>query len=158
MDHRTCSDCERGFTLVELLLVCAIIIILGALSVQAYVIHKQNAYHSIALETLHSAQLALEAGKIHSDEFPDAILIVNSMVPGPVSGGFAEMLVPGMVLPGDSQLMVMHNPLCRTGSCISDQIQTRHCKAEKVVKYWNIYVMGVPQRVMITDAAPDGAC
>ncbi|HQH27615.1 MAG TPA: prepilin-type N-terminal cleavage/methylation domain-containing protein, partial [Oligoflexia bacterium] len=61
---------ESGFTLVELLLVSVIIVVLAGLSVQAYIIHKENAYHAVAMQMMKQARNALEGGKVDSESFP----------------------------------------------------------------------------------------
>ena len=149
------AEHESGFTLVELLVACAILMVLGALSVQAYSIYKQNAYHKVALQMMGQARLALEAGKVDSETFPQHMMIVDRQAPGPAVGGDADLLVPGLVLPSDFYVRVQHDPTCSVPGCIQDSIVSRHCKINKKVWFVRAYKMG---ELLIEEAAAGGAC
>ena len=145
---------ESGFTLVELLVASAIVVILSGLAVQAYVIYRENSYHTIAKQMLGNTRTAMEAGKVDSESF-DSNLFFVSQTPGAASGMDADELVPGLTLPEDFYVYVFHNPVCQTAGCMEDYVITRHCKSNQRVIYFKTHAMG---ETTMFNADAGGAC
>ncbi len=126
---------ERGFSLIELLVASAIIVILAGLAIKAYGSYKQNSYNRIADTVFNQARAALEAGKIDSESFPASAMNSITVGPGEPSGVHGEILLPGLIIPKDTRVAVIHNPLCTDSSCIEDTIRVDHCKGSKSITY-----------------------
>lgn len=131
----TFSNQQSGFTLIELLVTIVIISTLAGLSIQSYFIHRDNAYYSVSEQTLVMAKTALQAGKVDVEQFSDEFLWHWQNTAGPVNGGMGQNLIPGFVLPEDSEIYVEHSPNCRAVSCLSDYIYVRNCRAGRYM-YW----------------------
>jgi prepilin-type N-terminal cleavage/methylation domain-containing protein len=149
------SYSEGGFTLIELLVAVVILAVLSGLSMQAYNIYKKDAYHKIAMQIMHQARIALEAGRTDSDSFPAGLLICDQKTAGPAINGDGELLVPGLTLPADFYVRVSHNSGCDFSGCLEDTVITRHCKADQRVIYWKIRDVG---EITIYNAAAGDSC
>ena len=154
---RLISTGEQGFTFVELVLVIVMIFVLSGLCFQAFLIYKENAYYGIAQQMMGQTRTAMEAGKIVIEDFAE-VLVVNTDEEGPVNSEEGQMLVPGLVLPKDFKLFVMHNPNCFGGDCVQDIIDSRHCSVERSVRYSLVYVMGQAQQIVVDDWPAGGPC
>ena len=146
---------ENGFTLVELLIVCSTILILSGLALQAFFVYKDRAYHEIAMQLMGDARIALEAGKIDAEQFPDQTLLVDQNHAGLAVEGDAAVIAPGLVLPENCIVHIAHNPQCLAAGCVEDLIVTRHCKAKTKVLYTRIYQLG---EVTLYSAADSSLC
>ena len=149
------SSSQRGFTLVELLVASAIVVILAALAVQALSIYREDAYHKIALQMMGQLRTALEAGKIDSESFPTTLMVVDQTDPGVVQGATGQLLLPGMVLPQNTRLYAAHNPACADISCPEDVLETRHCNIQRRVTYTKFHD---GPAVTVYDVAAAGPC
>ena len=145
-------ESEAGFTLLELLVASAIIVILSGLSIQSYVIYREDAYHKLAMQMMGQTRTAMEAGKVDSESFGSATMFVETTDPGPATSGDGETIVPGLVLPEDFYLYVWHDPTCATDSCVEDYVITRHCKANQRVVHYKFKSFG--QSTIYNAAAP----
>jgi prepilin-type N-terminal cleavage/methylation domain-containing protein len=146
---------QSGFTLVELLVATAIIMVLAGLAVQAYNIHKENAYHAIALGMMQQTRTALAAGKVDSESFPQSAMIVDQRSAGVATNGDANLLVPGLVVPERFHVQVRHDPTCTEPGCIEDSIVCQHCNAKRRVLYVKPYKM---PEIILFNAEVDGPC
>jgi len=61
---------EKGFTLVELLIVIAIIGILAAIAIPQFAKYRAKAYNSAALSDLKNARTAVEAYYADNQQYP----------------------------------------------------------------------------------------
>jgi prepilin-type N-terminal cleavage/methylation domain-containing protein len=145
---------ESGFTLVELLVACAIIAILAGLTVQSYVIYRADSYHAVAKQMFGHTRTALEAGKVDSETF-NGNLTFESTTAGPAEAGDGEVLVPGLTLPEDFYVYAFHNPACVAVGCLEDYVITRHCKSDQRVVYFRSHLLG---ESTLLSAAAVGAC
>ncbi|MBF0235429.1 MAG: prepilin-type N-terminal cleavage/methylation domain-containing protein [Desulfamplus sp.] len=62
---------NKGFTLIELMIVIAIIGILAAIAVPQFMTYKAKAYNSASLSDLHNLRLDLEGYNATWDSYPD---------------------------------------------------------------------------------------
>lgn len=130
---------ESGFTLVELLVTVAILLILGALSMSAFEVYKREAYMKSSAQLLGQARTALEAGKQDSESFPASVMTVDQTSPGPLTGATGPLLMPGFVVSKDYRLFVNHDPTCSSDLCLEDYIETKHCSTDGKTIYWRTY-------------------
>jgi len=128
-----------GFTLVELLVTVAILLILGALALTGFEVYKEQAYVRVSEELMGNARTALEAGKQDSETFPSGMMTVDQNAAGPMADATGQLLFPGLVLPKNFRVFATHDPSCAVDSCLEDFIQTRHCKTNKKTVYFRTY-------------------
>ncbi len=145
---------ESGFTIIEVLVSSAIIVILAGLAVQAYVIYREDSYHTIAKQMMGNTRTALEAGKVDSESFVGVLQFVST-TPGEATEMDGETIVPGLTLPGDFSVQVIHNPNCANPACVEDYVVTRHCKTAQRVVYTRTHQLGAST---IFNSAAAGAC
>lgn len=161
MQHQTTTNSsadllssESGFTIIEVLVSSAIVVILAGLALQAYVIYREDSYHTIAKQMMGNTRTALEAGKVDSEAFAGVLQFVST-TPGEATEMDGETLVPGLVLPGDFSVQVIHNPDCNNPACVEDYVVTRHCKAGQRVVYTRTHQLGAST---VFNSAAAGAC
>jgi type II secretion system protein G len=61
---------KKGFTLIELMIVIAIIGILAAIAIPQFASYRKKAYNSAALSDLKTAKTSLEAYYADTQEYP----------------------------------------------------------------------------------------
>ncbi len=130
---------ESGFTLVEMLITCAILLILGALALSAFTIYKREAYMKSSAQLMGQARTALEAGKQDSESFPASLMTVDQSTAGPISSATGSLLMPGFIVTQDYRLFVNHDPTCSADACLEDYIEVKHCSTDGKTVYWRTY-------------------
>ncbi len=145
---------EEGFTIIEVIVSAAIVAILSGLAVQAYVIYREDSYHAIAKQMMGNTRTSVEAGKVDSESFA-GVLQFTASTPGPATDGDSETIAPGLTLPADFTIQVIHNPNCAIVGCVEDYIVTRHCKADQRVIYTRTYQLGSST---LFNSAAGGVC
>jgi len=133
--YRDTVKLESAFTLVELLLVIAIIGILSSLALTAFQIYKSDAAYSIISSTLHAAQTAFEAGINDIDNPPASVGLTNQLAAGPIQDLSAQALLPGMMLPISINFEVQYDSTCMTAACQSASIQIKHCNGNEYIRW-----------------------
>lgn len=126
---------DKGFSLIELLTVTAIMGVLSVMVTQSYSIYKDRAEHGSAIALFNQSRTALEGGKINSDNFPDEVMEVQESGPVVPGGEWGQVLLKGLVIPDNHQVYVRHIPNCVEELCIEDIISVRHCQTSKMVSY-----------------------
>ena len=130
---------EKGFTLIELLVTMAIISILAGLSIESVSIYRESAYNKIALNAMHSARTALEAGITDLEEEEPGWFGRWSNTPGQVLGWGGERFLPGYVNPKNVEISAFYNSWCDIATlewCLREGVFTRHCKAGKMTSWF----------------------
>ncbi len=127
---------ERGFTLIELMLTCVILIILGALSLGSFFIYKENAEYSRASTTMRNARTAMTAGEMELPEGFELTYTTTTTTGDPLSGALATAL-PGGVVPKDVRLGAEVSA-CDGSSSPLDRAQflvAQPCRAQQEVRW-----------------------
>lgn len=138
---RNSTQSERGFSLIELLIVITTVVVLAQMSIEIYNLYKKKAYDSASDMMLNKIKVALEAGRIDSD-FDDNpewnwVWLNNS---GPVEQD--APFLPGLILEPHMEVWVERNDECEAGLwgvddwCITEWIEVRHCKGELIKSWW----------------------
>ena len=70
---------QKGFTLIELMIVVAIIGILAAIAIPQFAAYRMRAYNAAAESDLHTAQTAFEVFFNDNSMYPDAIAGYNTL-------------------------------------------------------------------------------
>lgn len=123
---------EKGFTLVELLVITGTLSVLMMLSVHSYGVYRSSAFDSSTEHSIHHIKSALQAGLIDNDFMEGIGLVWASLQSaGLPSSAAAQELLPGYVHPSDMQLWVSYDAWCANGIlgdwCTETSIQGRHC-------------------------------
>lgn len=127
---------ERGFSLIELLTVIAILGVLVGLSMGAYTIYRENAEYAKGDATMHQARTALYAGE---SDLPDGFTMAfsQSTTTGGTLIGAMGQAMPGAVMPKDLRLGVEINA-CGPLSGPFDRekfIVSEPCRAKRAIHY-----------------------
>jgi prepilin-type N-terminal cleavage/methylation domain-containing protein len=77
---------ERGFTLIELMIVVAIIGILAAIAIPQFASYRVKAFNSAAKADLHSAQTTFEVFFNDNNKYPNAIGVATGKLSAKASG------------------------------------------------------------------------
>ena len=127
---------EGGFTLVELIIVTAIIGILSAIGTSSFLIYKSDAEFSKAESDLRNARTAIELGLQEAERTNTAVAFALSDANGgPVSGLLAQTL-PGATISKGVELGAEVNPCTASAATgISQFVISRSCKAKRY-KSW----------------------
>ena len=126
---------EQGFTLIELLTVIGILGILAYLGIVSFDVYKSRASYSNAITTLRNTRNALEVRLNDQDNPPAALALTTQMTQGPISDASMANLLPGMMVPGRTNLSVSYDPTCIVGGCQSDLIEVNPCKGQEHVQW-----------------------
>ena len=130
---------ESGFTLVELLVTTAILVILCGIAFTGFSVYRAQAYERSSEQMMQQARTALEAGKQDSESFPAELMTVDQNSSGPLLDPTAQMLMPGLVLPEHFRVYATHDPTCTDAACMEDYIITRPCSIAKKVVYFRTF-------------------
>jgi prepilin-type N-terminal cleavage/methylation domain-containing protein len=124
-----------GFTLVELLVVIALLGVFNLLGMQIYKAYYIKAYNSATDTLMHSLRTAVEAGRIEGAlTDPVGWRFVQLTTPGPIQNADTRSFLPGLVVPKNMVLWVERNGRCEMGLngdwCITDWLDAVHCKGK----------------------------
>lgn len=130
----TISRTQKGFSLIELLVVMAMIGVLASMATQSYTMYKHKAQHSSAIVLFNQARSSLEGGKINSESesFSDPVMEFDQLGPGLPGGEYGQILLAGLVLPENHKVFVRHVTDCADSTCVEDIISVRHCQTDKM--------------------------
>lgn len=132
METRT-NQYEAGFTLIELFVVISVIGVLAAISLSSFKVYRASAQYSVADQTLGFAKRALEAGVVGQEDDIPAVGLTSQSASGSIQNNQASELLPGMLLPNNVELKVMHDPDC--SGCTKDMLEVQHCSAKQLARW-----------------------
>ena len=121
---------EKGFTLVELLVTMAILMILAGLSLASFMLYKENAEYAKGSSALRNARTALGVGEL---ELPDgySLAYTQSGTGGGNLAGEMARVMPGANTPANVRLGVevnqcdeLSNPMDRAMYVVSEPCHT----------------------------------
>ena len=124
---------DRGFTLIELLTVIMLIGILGALSLQGFVLYKASAAFAVATSTLRDAQTALYAAQTAPNAvFPS--VDASQRIQGALATVEGKEIFPSLLLPKSVDFAYAYDPTCVDSGCpYQARVEVRHQSGKK---YW----------------------
>ena len=126
---------ESAFTLMELVVTMAVVGILMAMSSQVYQIYKRRAYGAAVDALVHNVQVALEAGRIDSEQILGWHWFWTDR-PGPVNQSF----LPGLINEKNTRIWVRRDTLCELGGAgdwsMMEWVMVQHCRAGKWKTWW----------------------
>ena len=125
---------ESGFTLIEMLVVMALIGILSALGITSFHYYQASAAYASAETTLHNARNAAEAGTSDPDNLPLGVPLTVQKTQGAVAGIAGDYL-PGMMIPKSTSFRVSYDPACIDNTCTAEFIQVNHCSAREYTSW-----------------------
>lgn len=141
---------ERGFTLIELLVVMSIIGILSGISISSYSVYRMRAYDIQADDLLHTARVALTAGRGNTDELDTDFYWAFSDANGAFVGDDPNVFAPGISIGEDTRVTVWFNGFCEnavaagwcaagTDCCVLEAAVAYHCRGSvrKQQMIWN---------------------
>lgn len=146
---------SEGFTLIEMLMVIAVIGVLAGISLQTFAVYRENAFYASSEEILRNARTALDIGRTNEESFPARVLFTQAFTGGSVTNNDAAMIAPGLNNNNNSYVYVYHNPTCASPWCLTDYITSRHCRAEEYT-YWYRYANGFAAQVEHVDGSGAG--
>ena len=130
---------QEGFSLVELVVVVALVMILSSMSINTYDLIKKKAFNAITADAARSAQIAMEGGRIDVPLNTMEMLGTWTDAGGPVRSWGGENFMPGYVNPDDTQLNAWRSGWCENSpgmACAVEGGSVRHCKGNKRVLWW----------------------
>lgn len=126
---------ERGFTLVELLTIVAIIGVLANLSVNSFIVYRSKAAYSNCQKTVRDVRMSAELGTSDPDNPPGAVALYTQNTPGPITGVAASNYLRGMAVPKNMKVRVSYDPTCVVGGCVSSWAELKHCQGTEYIQW-----------------------
>lgn len=146
-------DDESGFTLVELLVAVAIIVILSGIMLSGFKLYKREAEYSKALSTLRIAWAALEAGAEYI-ETARMVMEVSGANGEPLPAALSSA-APGLVVPAGVRVRVMSFD-CGFENRRMDQVTVYSCDGGYYT--WMMRTCGNMEMTWPKSPLPVGAC
>jgi prepilin-type N-terminal cleavage/methylation domain-containing protein len=156
------QQAERGFTVIELLVVLTTISILSALSFSNYSEYRKRSYETHTSQMLRNVSVALEEAKGgYFAAYSDGGAMIMTTAAGTFTGWqwgslggrvlTGREMIPGISPSRDVRIMVSHNIWCNEASirswgadpnlpvCVEDWMQAYHCKGTTIQTWavWN---------------------
>ena len=125
---------QDGFTLLELLVVTAIIAVLLYLGLTSFWVYRTEAAYSVANTVMRNSRVAVEAAMNDLDHPPLAASLVQRAA-GQIQDSAGKTYLPQMQLPINVKLTASYDPSCTVGGCQSDFIEVRHCLGKEYVQW-----------------------
>lgn len=129
---------QRGFTLVELIVVVAIIGILAKLGITSFTVYRSDAAYANVQRTMRDLQLAASAGTLDIDHLPGAVALTTQNTAGAITNPAASAFLVGFKLPSNMKLQVSYDPACVGNACVSGWAQVNHCSGKQYMQ-WLLY-------------------
>lgn len=140
---------EKGFTLVELLVVIAMLGILSTIGLASYSEYRNRTFHAVAEQMMHDVQVSLESGAAGLSRAAPDFYWAWTDGNGELQGWRLDEFLPGTKVEENTRLDANYNGFCAAFAnqwcgpnnlcCVVSWATTRHCDGETAIQWmrWN---------------------
>ena len=126
-----CALPQRGFTLIEVLVVMSLIGVLALLSVQSFQTYRKKASYTVAMSALREARGAATGTLIQADIVFPEVNFVSQSTSGELTDADMSEVFPGVILSPSIKFTGAYFPNCGDANCTAVFAQVRPCSGEE---------------------------